>query len=446
MAVTQEFKDAIKDLEIPNVNFVSLREYISRRCPFFTNALQTITIEVINDVDNLKAPAIAYTNGTRIYFCPAMYAYKKKQSDEENVPWFSTPEVGYAFIILHELGHIVFDSFGRIGRRSPKLWNIATDYQINQFVVKLLKETRMLSDDAYKQTLEVVMKNFLLDPAKYEQMSAEMTYDDLYKISVNKNGGGSGDGMPDNGSLAGDLVEDDESKMSDEERMTRDVIKSEMKDYAQKNASKMPGAGSFGREFDFMIEPPKVLLSQVLKTIVDRDYSVDWGYSSRMSRADHVLPRNMRAPNLIDMNPDKVKKVIFILDSSGSMSDEQLNDAINIVRECLEKYTRLPVWLIIHTDQVVFSGDLKHYTEFPKGYSGGTAFRPAWEEVQRLRKENNIEPAVVLHLTDLYGEVNPDAAELKKTCKNPYKQFKWLISGSKEVPNVGQYWHIDDIR
>jgi predicted metal-dependent peptidase len=371
-----------------------------------------------------------------------MFSYIENVSKEKNLPWFSNADVGFAFVILHELGHIVFDSFGRVGHRDPKLWNTATDYQINQFVIKLMKECKLFSQDSYSKCLEVIMKNFLLDPAKYEQMTSEMTYDDLYKISCGKgNGNGGGDGDP----LAGDMVESDDSSMSDEERMARDIIRNEMKNYASKNADKLAGRGTFGREFSFVLEPPRVSLRAVFKTIVDRELSSDWGFSSRMSRADVVLPPNIRAPSIIELDPTLIKKVIFILDSSGSMSDEQLNDAINITKSCLEKYTRRPVWLIIHTDKVVFSGDLKSYTDFPKGYSGGTAFKPAWDEVARLRKELHIEPSVVLHMTDLFGEVNPTASDLKHTCKNPHRQFKFLISGSREVPNCGHYWHIDDI-
>jgi predicted metal-dependent peptidase len=438
MDFTEYIKLHWDDVTIPVVNISSLRQFLIRKCPFYTQVLQLVNVEFI---DNAKIPACGYTNGHKIYLNPRIYAISEMYSKENNMPWFKTPEMGFAFILMHEAGHLVFDSFGRQGGRDARMWNSATDYQINQFVVKLLKESQVFSTpQSYQEFLTVIMKNFLLDPAKYEKMNAEMTYDDIYKIKI---GSGNGD-VPSNGTLAGDLVEP-EDDMTDQERMDREIVKSELKDYATKNASKLAGVGSCFREFEFLQEPPKVNLKMVLRQITDKEVADDWGWHNRGSRMDHLLAEGSRLPSVVPCNPDIVRKVFFVLDSSGSMSDEQLNDALNIVKDCLGKYTRQPIYLIIHTSEIVFSKDIKSHNDVIKKFSGGTAFRPVLEEIARVRKKEHIEPSVVIWLTDYYGEMRPQAEDLRKAVKNPFKQFKWIISGSREVPDCGAYYYIDDV-
>lgn len=422
---------------IPTINWPALRAFLTRKCPFYTQALQMVNIEVVDHIKTSKA--IGYTNGYKVAINPRVFMINEIWASENKKPWFKTPELGIAFVILHEVGHIIFDTFGREGMRQPELWNVATDFQINQFVVKLMKESGMFSSEqAYKDFLAVVNAHFLFDPARYERLSAEMTYDDLYRIRV---GGGSG-GAGGNGGLAGDLVKEDESSMTDQQRMDRDITKSEMSNYVGKNAKHLtPGVGSCFREFEFMLEPPKVNLKMVLRQINDKDTSDDWGYTNRGSRMDHLLRDGMRLPVITQTNPDLVRKVFFILDSSGSMSDEQLNDAMNTVKECLERYTRQPVYLIIHTSDIVFSKDIRSHNEVVEKFSGGTAFWPVIEEIKRIKDEEHIIPSAVIWLTDYYGEVDFQPRDLPF----PPKKMKWIISGSSAEPSTGQTFYIDEV-
>lgn len=345
--------------------------------------------------DDMEDPSFGYTNGFKVFFNPRLYILSEQQNKQQNRPWFRTIELGLVFTILHEIGHIVFDSFGRRSLRSPRMWNWATDYQINQFVAKLMKEAGVFRDESsYKELLNVLLKNFLLDPARYEKLTAEQTFDDLYKASISsdKHDPGAGKG------LEGDMQEPEDDDLSDQEKMTRSIVQSEMQNYVGKNAGKLPGNGTGFREFEFLQEPPKVNLRQILKSVTERDFTKDWGYSSRGSRMDHMMPNGIRLPEIVDMNPDLVKNAFFVLDSSGSMTSEQQNDAINIVKELLEKYTRTPVWLIIHTSEICYSGPITDFKDALSQWSGGTAFWPIIFELKRIKKEERIEPSVVLWL------------------------------------------------
>ena len=433
-----------ESIDPPAVNLAAIRAYIIKTIPFYASALQLVDIEVVNDEKCKKWPSFGFTNGFKIYISPKLYTIHGMCVTHAKKPWFKTPELGMVFLILHEIGHLVFDSFGRIQHREARLWNIATDEQINEFVARIMKEAGVFSSDSsYTGFMEVLQKNFVFDPAKYSKLSAESTYDDMYKIGMR---GKSGEGWSLNGDMVGDGSGDDEEgkKLTPEQQMARDIIKSELQNYAAKNGGKLPGNGSsYGREFEMLLEPPKINLRQVLKHITDRENTEDYGYSRRGSRMDHAMPPNIRLPSLVDSNPDVIRKFLVVLDCSGSMSSEQLNDYLNIIREVIAKHTKNPVWLILHTSEICFSDDIDSYKDVPRNINGGTAFWPVLNELERLRKERHIVPSVVLWGTDLYGELSDSDYCVKNF---PFhKKLHWIISGSNLEANVGHNWHIDEI-
>lgn len=450
--VTDDIKDFYKalitdqwdEIDVPSINLPGLRAFIIRTIPFYSSALQLVDIEIVNDAKCKEWPSFAFTNGCKIYISPKLYTIHGMVVEKSGKPWFKTPELGITFTILHEIGHLIFNSFDRLQHREHVLWNVATDYQINQFVARLMKESGVFKSDAsYTDFMEVIQKNLVFDPAKYSQLSAEATYDDLYKVGMR---GKDYDGWSLNGDMVGDGsgAAADGKGLSPEEQMARDILRSELKDYTTKNCSQLPGHGTgYGRDFEMSLEPPKVNLRQVLKHITDRENTEDYGYSRRGSRMDHLMPGNIRLPSVVESNPDLIRKMMVILDCSGSMSSDQLNDYLNIIREMLDKHTRNPVYLILHTDEICFSGDISDYKEVPKNITGGTAFMPVLREIARLKKEENIVSSCVIWGTDLYGELG----EADYCVKNfPfYKKLHWIISGSDLVPPIGTAWYIDEV-
>ena len=442
------YDDLIKNqwdnIEAPAVNLSAIRSYIIKTIPFYASALQMVDIEVMNDERVKSWPSFGFTNGFKIYISPKLYIIHGMVVEKSKKPWFKTPELGLTFLILHEIGHLVFDSFGRIQHREARLWNVATDEQINEFVARIMKESGVFRSDAsYTQFMEVLQKNFVFDPAKYSKLSAEGTYDDMYKVGMR---GKDYDGWSLNGDMVGDgSGADEEGKgLTPEQQMARDIIKSELKDYAAKNGGKLPGNGSgFGREFEYLLEQPKVNLRQILKRITDRDDKEDYGYSRRGSRMDHMMPPDVRLPSLVDINPDLIRKFFVILDCSGSLSSEQLNDALNIIREITTKMTKNPVYLICHTSEVVFAGDIDTYQEVPRNITGGTAFQPVLNHLAELKRTENVVGSCYLWFTDLYGELNePDYCARNFPF---YKKLHWLISGSDLEAPIGTNHYVDEI-
>lgn len=432
-------------IQAPPVNLNGLRQFIMRQIPFYAQALQLVDIEIVNDKKDV--PSFGWTNGYKIFISPKHYVIHGMVVEHESGKkdlWFKTPELGIAFTILHEIGHLVFDTFGRVQHREMRLWNVATDMQINQFVARLMKECSIFkTTDAYTQFMKVLEKNFVFDPGKYSKLSAESTYDDLYKSGKR---GKDFEGWGLNGDLEGDGQGNDPNgkPLSAEEQMARDIIKSEFKNYTEKNATKLPGNGSgFGREFEMSLEPPKVNLRQVLKHITDREPNEDFGWDRRGSRMDHLMQQNIRLPVIVPATPDFIRKVMVVLDFSGSMSSAQCKDYLNIIREITCKHTKNPVHLIIHTSTVEYSAPIENYKEVPTDISGGTAFMPVLVEIERLKREERIIPSVVLWGTDLYGELQ--AADYNMKNFPFHKKLNWIISGSDLEAPIGKNYWIDEI-
>ena len=72
------------------------------------------------------------------------------------------------FLFGHEVLHCVYDHFGRRGDRDPQLWNIANDYCVNADLKK-------------HRVGEFITSVPCLYDSKYEGMSSEEIYDDLYE-------------------------------------------------------------------------------------------------------------------------------------------------------------------------------------------------------------------------------------------------------------------------
>lgn len=426
-------------METPALNISAIRHFLISKIPFYADALQKVDLFFI---EKKKVPSFGWTDNFRIYMSLKHYTLFGKAAITNGLPWFKNIEIGTIFVLLHEIGHIVFKSFDRQVARKADAWNIATDEKINEFVCGLMKDAGVFpSASAYQAFMEVVNCHFVLDPTKYGELTSEEVYSDMFRLQISVNGSGLGGDMVGDGKPDKDA---DGNELSDQEKMSRDIVAAELDNYMQKNASKLAGYGSCtGRELSYLQEPPKISLREVLSKITDRTPDEDWGFGNRQSKFDHLLPQGCRMPTIIPLNPNKVRKVFFVLDSSGSMSTQQINDAINIIRELECKYTKNPIHLIIHTSEIVYSQDLKSFKETPTQYSGGTAFKPVSDEIARLEKEEHILPSVVIWLTDGYGEYAQDQYTVRDF---PYfRKLKWIIHGSEITPNLGNVWHVDII-
>lgn len=137
---------------------------------------------------------------------------------------------------------------------------------------------------------------------------------------------------------------------------------------------------------------------QLLKSTVARAVAQHGRDEQTMSR------RNRRSPARIIFPGWKSTKVSVacIVDSSGSVSDEQLSKIVDEIVE-IAHVGEARIYLVTHDAVVQFSGwvdgmDRTRVAQRTHIGRGGTAFTPAYEELDRQHKKFD----AVIHLTDGY--------------------------------------------
>lgn len=143
-------------------------------------------------------------------------------------------------------------------------------------------------------------------------------------------------------------------------------------------------------------------LSLVMAQATGRVVSGGSDYSySRPSKRSMLL--GVIRPGLID----QILEIAFIRDTSGSMGQEQLNDANNVAVIIMKKLGLDEVWLLdadMEVQRKPTRVRLKDIPEIPAAGRGGTSFIQPLEEVCKLKPM----PDLCVYLTDGDGEA-PEA-------------------------------------
>lgn len=326
------------------------------------------------------------------------------------------------FLFGHEILHCIYDHFGRRGDRDPMLWNIAGDYCNNADLKK------------HKIGEFITSVPCLYEP-KYEGMSAEEVYDDLYKnakkidmqslldklLDDHLDGEGEGQDGEGNG----------RPKLSAEERQRiKDEIKEAMLSAAQTcDAGNLPSGVK--RLLQELTEPKldwRELLRMQIESTVKSDYS--WMRSSRKGwHVDAVMP-GMKTNDAIDI-------AVFI-DMSGSISDKQGRDFVSEIKGIMETFDSFKIYVAsfdtdVYNVQQYDSDSLEDIREYQLTGGGGTDF----DCIFKYLKDQEIEPKKLVVFTDGYpfgswGDPN-------------YCDTVWIIHGNPNPnPPFGVWAAYDD--
>jgi predicted metal-dependent peptidase len=323
------------------------------------------------------------------------------------------------FLVGHEVLHVVYDHMGRRGTRDPQLWNIADDYCVN-------------ADLKRHRVGEFITTVPCLYESKYDGMSAEQVYDDLYdkaeKIDIDSlidkmiddhmEGDNDSDGEDGEG-------EDGEGKskrpkMSPEER---EQARQEMKQ-AIIQAAQSAEAGSVPKGVERLIKsvtnpvmPWRELIQTNLTSAIRTDYS--WIRPSRRSwHMDAVMP---------GMTPGEEIDVVVTIDMSGSISDKQAQAFLSEIGAMMNSFDgyKLHVFCFdtkVYNPQDFTSENLDTIEEYEPQGGGGTDFDAIFDYLKEI---GNV-PKRLIVFTDGYpcgswGDEN-------------YCDTTWIIHGDKD-PN-----------
>ena len=329
------------------------------------------------------------------------------------------------FLFGHEVLHCVYDHFGRRGDRDPQLFNIANDFCVNADLKK-------------HRVGEFITSVPCLYDSKYEGMSSEEVYNDLYEnaekidmaslidklLDEHLDGEGDGEGGEGDGE---DGKGRGRPKLSDAEKQ---AIKDEIKEAVLAAAAASDGAGNLPAGVKRIIEDmtaPKMnwreLLRMQLESTIKSDYT--WMRNSRRGwHMDAVMP-GMKLDPMID--------IAVSIDASGSMEDRMLKDFLGEVAGIMEQFPNYRIHVLsfdtrVYNPQQFDSENLDDITGYEIMGGGGTDF----DSVFQYFKDNEIEPKRHIMFTDGYPNGSWGDEQ--------YCDTVFIIHGSTSVvPPFGQF-------
>lgn len=440
--------------------------------------ISKIGIEV---VDNPSVPAAAYTNGKSIYI--NKYAINKmnemKTEIGKNGKVYNV-EIGkqeLVFILAHELMHllnntyergerigILADDFSPKGKAKNELWNMATDYEIND----LLYSNHSSSDNKSKPIGN--KPDWVCWDPKYSGMPAEKIYEDLLQgCNMDSNGRMSfqvgdmqftfdnnsqnqsnnqddndSEGNGNNGDQPGDS-DDNQNKGNGKGQGDKngnglsfgldkhlpfvdDQTKAEvMAKVAEVMGGKSQGTGmsAFDRALEIAFKPQpfnwRRALTKYMKSFMKDNYT--WNKPSRAGIANGlILPSPSQTPKI---------NVAIAVDTSGSIGDKELQLLLNHVYTILTQFKAFTIdlWCCstkVHEDtfMTLTASNKSDINKFHVESTGGTDMSANFPFIKKKYQKQL--PDVVMIFTDGYDNLSGDTET-----RTPYPVV-WLIVDNKD--------------
>lgn len=369
------------------------------RMPFWGRLALTLPVRVCADIPT------ACTNGKEIRY---------------NGQWFAgLGRAERAGVHAHEIAHCAYLHCTRRGTRDPKLWNIATDMEINQ---------------GLKGAGFALPKGAIFpDSTGFANGLCAEKYYDL--LTQGQNGGETGNpgqsqGQGGQNGPSGEPSPDlDPGGCGGVEDCPAGASAQTSGDWTQKvigaiQAEEMSGRGDCPgglKGFIADLLKPRVDWRTVLRDFLDQSIPSDYSYRrpSRRGLAQGVI--------LPGCQYDPSGKVVIALDTSGSVSDKLLAQFWGECRGILAAHKVTADIVLCDAEVQEVQQDISADDELTFGATGrgGTSFRPVFQWIT----DNGESPRCLIYLTDLEGDfpdTEPDypvlwvTPELRRPAWNPW--------------------------
>lgn len=283
--------------------------------------------------------------------------------------------------LAHETLHPALGHLTRVGSRDKMRWNMAGDFVIN---AGLKKDGMQLGP------------NWLFDP-KYDGMSTEEIYekltpDEMQNIAEQGDGDGDGD-QSQPGGLGQDIDFSGKPKDASTQAAQEAQIKVELAQAAAiaKAQGKLPG--HLNELVDGLLKP-RVPWGQELAMFFNNIARNNYNWfppSTRYLQYGIVLPR---------LRNVELGEIVFIIDTSGSMSVDELKQANTEACHVLHTF-RPSKTHVIYADSAVSHVETYDTPDVPfkpmAPGRGGTNFIPAFQYIE----EQGIEPVCAVYISDM---------------------------------------------
>ena len=343
--------------------------------PFFGSLASGLNVKVVDWRFDKETPMTAATDGVNFFYNP------------EGIKDRTIPEL--VWLYAHEVSHVCWQHFMRMGDRNKTLWNIATDYAING-ILRINKIGKPFEKH--------------LDDKKFDGMAAEQIYDILYKEAPKLDLDALSKMLADK-HLEMDQNEDGSPKTEEQIRDLTNKIKEDII-----KATQSMEAGSIPAGFDRLIEgivSPQLPWQEILRDRIKSKIKTDFTFMQPNRRSGNmggIIFPSMTVEDQID--------ICIAMDMSGSISDDIASEFMSEINGIISEFRswNIKIWSFdtkVYNQKEYSSDDNDDIMSYqPKG-GGGTAFECNWSYM----KTASIEPKLFIMFTDLYpcdGWGDPD--------------------------------------
>lgn len=349
----------------------------------------------------------AATDGRRIVFAPS---FLDELSDSE-----------LDFVMMHEILHVVLQHCFRQGDRDNELFNMACDIVVNSNI--LLSENMNLE--------AIILKNYgeSMHLAPDGKEGYEYTAEQIYEMFQGKNNGNN------KAENKAEAVWDDHTRwgMDEEDGMLCDVWAKRFEDACEaismRDSSNQRGLLPLFAERHFKsLKNPQTDWRMILNDFVQEEI-VDYSFTPPDRRFDESP---FFLPDFNDKD-DCVEDILFMIDTSGSMSDDMITAAYSEVKGAIDQFDgKLKGWLGFFDAAIIEPNPFTNEDEFriikPAG-GGGTDFQIIFEYVQKHMADKF--PASIIIFTD-------GLAPFPKETLAVGIPVLWLLNNDKVDPPWGK--------
>lgn len=349
---------------------------------FYAKDFEELLVKLsLSDTLNFYAHLIFSMRCQMTYTLPTAGIYYKNDNfniDFNPVFMFETlkSEEDRMGVLIHEIMHALYLHFSRLGSRDRKLWNIAGDLTINQFLFK-----RLNSDSILKKIGCDLGTTFPFP----ENLTAEQYYTLLEKDKEQNpekyEAGGEGELSME------DIMDSDEIT-----EIEKEIIKDKLKDLVKKAKDKTRGnvPSEILNVIDLLFQEAKVDWRTELRHLVG---------NKKITKDYTIKRRNRRFPKRMDLC-GKLKKQGFelavVCDVSGSMSDEEIAQGLSEIKAICDWSQSSMTLVQVDTD----CSEPEQFTgwerKFNRKRSGGTYLEPAID----MLDEHDIDYQAIIIITD----------------------------------------------
>jgi len=387
-----------EDLTIEE-RLIAAKVQMLMRLPFFGSLASGLNVKVVDWRFDKETPMTAATDGVNFFYNP------------EGIKDRTIPEL--VWLYAHEVSHVCWQHFMRMGDRNKTLWNIATDYAING-ILRINKIGKPFEKH--------------LDDKKFDGMAAEQIYDILYKEAPKLDLDALSKMLADK-HLEMDRNEDGSPKTEEQIRDLTNKIKEDII-----KATQSMEAGSIPAGFDRLIESivsPQLPWQEILRDRIKSKIKTDFTFMQPNRRSGNmggIIFPSMTVEDQID--------ICIAMDMSGSISDDIASEFMSEINGIISEFRswNIKIWSFdakVYNQKEYSSDDNADIMSYqPKG-GGGTDFECNWAYM----KTASIEPKLFIMFTDLYpcgGWGDPDY------CDTLFIGY----GGCREVAPFGETIHI----